>query len=106
MRTKAIRVHLTEDELRLAKEKSQLAGLNMSEYIRKQITDGYVISLVNRELVVKMADEFNAIGVNINQIAKIANTNKSERYEDIENLREQVAEMQSIIMNYLYNGEK
>lgn len=106
MRTKSIRVHVTEDELRIAKEKSKLAGLTMSEFLRKQIVEGYVLTLVNKELIMKMADEFNAIGVNINQIAKIANTNKSERYEDIENLREQVAEMQCVVMNYLYYGEK
>ena len=104
-RTKEIRVKVFEEELYVAREKARLCGISMSEFIRKQILDGYALTLVNKELALRMIDEFNAIGVNINQIAYMVNTNKVVLDKDIENLKEQVAEMHQIVMNYLYSGE-
>jgi hypothetical protein len=78
----------------------------MSEFIRQIIIKGFVVSYVNRELILKITAEFNAIGTNINQIAMVCNSNKNVFEKDVLDLKNDVAEMQAVIMNYLYSGER
>jgi hypothetical protein len=72
IREKAILVFLSDAERQLLKDKATYLGINMSEYIRKMITDGCIINYQVADSV-KLIKEVNRIGVNLNQIAKHAN---------------------------------
>jgi hypothetical protein len=72
IRTKKIHVYLTDIELGLLHDKSAYLGINMSEYIRLQITDGFIINY-QTALLKELIISINRIGTNINQIARHAN---------------------------------
>ena len=100
LRSKQIRVHLSENELKIAKEKAAYCGLNMSEYIRKIINDGVIIKYDINGLR-DLCNEINKIGVNINQIAKQVNSTKSIYGNDIANLQLQFDNLFDMVINKL-----
>ena len=69
-----IKFRVTEEERSLIEEKmKQVPTRNMEAYLRKMAIDGYIIQ-VDHSDIKKMTAELQKIGVNINQIAKRANT--------------------------------
>lgn len=102
VRTKEIRIKVTEEELQYAKDKAECCGLTMSEYIRKVIKDGVIIKLETCDIK-GLSNELNKIGININQIAKRVNETKGQSInEDMEILISQFSEMQQIIYEKIY----
>jgi len=70
-------VRVTPEEKQLIQKKMLQFGTdNFSRYARKMLIDGYVIRLDLSEFQ-KLSGEINAIGTNINQIAKVVNTTRS-----------------------------
>jgi len=91
-RDRQIRVHLSASELELAREKAAYLGVNMSEFIRTQITDGFIINYQLADLK-KPVGEINRVGVNMNQIARHVNevgaVSRSE-FTELENLYDEL----------------
>lgn len=94
MRTRPIAVlfRLNEKEHRHLKKQVELSGFSTEKYIRSLIAGSEIRQRPPGELP-KLLRELSAIGNNINQIARIANTNENVREEDIE----QIMSMQSKI---------
>lgn len=79
---------ISKDEERLLAEKMLEAGIrNKSAYFRKMALDGYIIKqdFTSVKAVVK---ELNAIGVNLNQMTKIANTYGDVYLTELQSIQE------------------
>ena len=93
VRDEQLIVRVTPEEKNLIQEKMRFVGSNnFSQYARKMLIQGYTLQLDLREFQ-KLSGEINAIGVNINQIAKTANTSRSIYASDVIKLRESVNEI-------------
>lgn len=104
-REKEIRVKVTDDELQYAKEKAAYCGMTMSDFVRTQITEGFIIKY-ERFDIKKLANELNKIGVNINQIAKHVNEKGGEYdRQDIDDLINEFQEMQALIYSSVWGLE-
>ena len=72
---------------------AQQAGLTVSGFIRKScFSEGKVI-VIDRRIIRDVYKEMNAIGNNINQIARVANSCKSvsrENFEYVESALDQI----------------
>ena len=64
----------------------------MAAYMRKLALDGYIIQIDHTDIK-KMTAEIQKIGVNVNQIAKRVNSTGSVYQEDINEIREALAEI-------------
>ena len=88
-----IKFYVTEEEKRLIDEKlSQLPAKRMGAYLRKMAIDGYIINLDTADIKA-FTGELAAVGRNINQIAKRANTGGSLYQADIQEIRERLDEI-------------
>ena len=95
-----IRKHfkLTEETAKLLAERSRAENMNESEYIRYLLLNQSE-NPRSRELeveVMRLRNEINKIGVNINQIVK-NNNSQFYRKDDKMNLISQIAEIKSIV---------
>lgn len=92
-RTVQIKFRVTEEERSLIEEKMKLIPTrNMAAYLRKMAIDGYVIQ-VDHSDIKAMTAEIQKIGVNINQIARRANTTGNVYQEDIEEIKGVLSEI-------------
>lgn len=88
-----IKFYVTEEEKQLIDEKlSQLPAKRMGAYLRKMAIDGYIINLDTADIKA-FTGELAAIGRNINQIARRANTGDSLYQADIQEIRERLDEI-------------
>jgi hypothetical protein len=100
-RNEQLIVRVTPEEKKLIQKKMSLYHTdNFSRYARKMLIDGYVIHLDLSEFQ-KLSGEVNAIGVNINQIAKVANTTGRVYENDITQVKERVEEIWRLLKSYL-----
>lgn len=89
IRNKEIRVRVSEDELKIAKDKAEYIGTSMSGFFRKIIMDDNINKLPVDEIkdVSKAINDYkyelNKIGNNINQLIKIIHEN-NDLYEEEE----------------------
>lgn len=82
-----IKFWVTEEEKELIHKKMQLVPTkNMAAYLRKMAIDGYIVQVDNTDIK-NMTAEIHKIGVNINQIAKRANTTGDVYREDIQEIK-------------------
>ena len=94
-------VRVTPEEKQLIQKKMLQFGTdNFSRYARKMLIDGYVIRLDLSEFQ-KLSGEINAIGVNINQIAKVVNTTRSMYAADFIQVKEMVEEIWRLQKSFL-----
>jgi len=94
-------VRVTPEERMLIQNKMQQFGTNnFSRYARKMLIDGYVIRLDLSDFQ-KLSSEVNAIGININQIAKNANTTGKVYESDISKAKEMVEEIWQLLKSSL-----
>jgi uncharacterized protein (DUF1778 family) len=94
-------VRVTEDEKQLIQKKmSQFGTDNFSRYARKMLIDGYVIRLDLSDFQ-KLSGEINAIGVNVNQMAKVANETRSIYAHDFIKVKELVEEAWRLQKSFL-----
>jgi len=94
-----VRVSPEEKQL-IQKKMEQYRTKNFSRYARKMLIDGYVIHLDLSDFQ-KLSAEVNAVGNNINQIAKIANTTGTVFEKDIAEAKERVEEIWRLLKSYL-----
>ena len=89
-RKKGFLLYLNEDEMEILEEKCRLANLkSKSEYIRRLITDGYILD-VNFSELTKYNFLLSKISTNINQIAHRCNETKSVYRSDIDSVKEKM----------------
>ena len=92
-RTVQIKFSVTEEERAFIEQKMQLVQTrNMEAYLRKMAIDGYIIQIDHADIKA-MTAEIQKIGVNVNQIAKRVNATGSVYQEDIEEIKEVLAEI-------------
>lgn len=92
-RTVQIKFRVTEEEHRIIEQRMKLVPTrNMAAYMRKLALDGYIIQIDHTDIK-KMTAEIQKIGVNVNQIAKRVNATGSVYQEDIEEIKEVLAEI-------------
>jgi len=94
-------IRVTADEKDFINKKMEQFGTaNFNAYARKMLIDGYVIHVDLTEFQT-LAAEVNAIGTNINQIAKISNTTGMIFGDDIEKLKEMMNEVWQLLKSSL-----
>lgn len=96
-RNKQILFCVTEEEWVLIRKKMVLSHTrNMGAYLRKMAIDGYIINIDTSEFKQQLY-EMHKIGVNINQIAKVANTTGTVNQDDIKKVKEMVKSIWHIL---------
>ena len=92
MRKRTIKkqIWINQDEDNLLKQKSKKSGLNESEFIRSMIK-GYKIKEQPTKEIREFSRDISGIANNINQIAKVVNTKRDVRDEDLEYLKNAVS---------------
>lgn len=99
-RKRSVTFRLTELEASELEQKAAASGLCASAYIRKRLDGAPIIKIYQpRELLQQMA----AIGNNINQIARTANTYKTIHSEAVQALQSEVQNLQKGL--YQFVGE-
>ena len=104
-RKKQIKLYVTEEEYKNIILKMKQSNFEcFSSYARKQLIDGYVLNLNSSSELLKLIYEINKIGVNINQLTKLANENRNISKSVInqiartqENLRDLINEKVGVI---------
>lgn len=105
IRKKKIQVFVSEEELQYAKDKAEYCGLSMSDFIRKQITDGVIVKYETFDIK-ELAYQLNKIGININQIARNINEKGGEYdKQDMEELKQEFENMRNEIYKIVYGIE-
>ena len=88
-----LRVPVTQEERALIQQKmAQLHTKNFSAYARKMLIDGYIVHMDTSDIRAQTA-ELQKIGTNINQIAKRVNATGTLYAQDIEDIKEAMAEI-------------
>lgn len=75
VRDKKIEFYVTMDELKTIDKKASICKLDRSKYLRKSAMENQIIN-IDLSYLDKLIYEINKIGVNINQIAKVSNSNQ------------------------------
>lgn len=91
-RGKAVLVRLNEQEYVHLKRQSEITGLKMEPLVRQLIL-GRDVKLRPPENLAALLRQMSAIGNNINQIAKVANSSKFIRSEDMEAIQKMQDEL-------------
>lgn len=84
-RKKQIKFFLNDEEFGMFKSKVEKSNSTQSEFLRSLISDKEIVVI---DFGVEIFKELGRIGSNLNQLAKIANTNGS--IEEIEMLKKQI----------------
>ena len=74
----------------------------MSVYLRKMAIDGMIVN-TDTTYLKAMHQEMHKIGVNINQLAKVANTVGTATPQDIEELKEMVKKIWLTLRSFQSN---
>lgn len=91
-RGKAVLVRLNEQEYVHLKRQSEITGLKMEPLVRQLIL-GWDVKPRPPENLAALLRQMSAIGNNINQIAKVANSSKFIRSEDMEAIQKMQDEL-------------
>lgn len=95
-----VTIRFPEDEYASLCTNSGSAGMNISEYIREQISRGKVNAVYkvvsDTESTKKLAQEYHKIGINLNQIAMHLNSGGSETDDLVKEIRKCVTELQEL----------
>lgn len=88
---------LSDEEFEFFKQQKYRSGVsNYTDFLMKVVSQSQVISIDTRPLLV-LAEQVSKIGVNVNQVAKIANITRSVFEDDVRLLQEKIDEMDSLI---------
>lgn len=93
-REKQIKFRVTEEELQLIKKNIETSKMNQTEF--------FISCAGNKEIVVveglkELAFEVNKIGNNLNQLTKIANTEKEIDQIELKKAREELSEVWQLL---------
>ena len=92
MRQRTIKkqIWINQTEEKLLKEKSKKAGLSEAEFIRSCIK-GYKIKEQPTKEIIEFTRQISGIANNINQIARVVNSSRYTRNEDLEYLNNTIS---------------
>lgn len=90
----------TEEEAAEIRRKAAAAGMNVSRFLRTSAVKSQVV-LYNTADIYGLRSDLRRIGNNINQIAMVANSNRSVYLSDVRELRKQFNEMSISISEHL-----
>ena len=96
-------IRVSERERRHIEEKAMATGLAASAYIRTMALDGGNVDMPSHEDRQKLMYELSTIGNNINQIARMANTNVFISKSDVQEVNEQLKQIQRLLLQYIRN---
>ena len=98
-------IRVSERERREIEEKAAATGMTPSAYIRTMALDGGNVDTTSHEDRQKLMYELSTIGNNINQIARMANTNVFISKSDVQDVKEQLRQIQQLLLQYMgYDG--
>lgn len=97
-------VAFSPDEWLEVCEKASYLHMRVGTYIRKIAVQGEIKNYNMSELnSLKMS--FNRIGIELNQIAKVANSTQSVYQKDIEDMKKEMDYFRRVMKNYLHELE-
>ena len=99
-RTVIMKFRATEEEAAEIRRKAAAAGMNVSRFLRTSAVKSQVV-LYNTADIYGLRSDLRRIGNNINQIAMVANSNRSVYLSDVRELRKQLNEMSGSITDHL-----
>ena len=99
-RNVVMKFRATEEEASEIRRKAAAAGMNVSRFLRTSAVKSRVV-LYNTADIYGLRSDIRRIGNNINQIAMVANSNKSVYLSDVRELRKQLNEMSISIAEHL-----
>ena len=99
-RTVIMKFRATEEEAAEIRRKAAAAGMNVSRFLRTSAVKSQVV-LYNTADIYGLRSDLRRIGNNINQIAMVANSNRSVYLSDVRELRNQFNEMSRSIAEHL-----
>ena len=99
-RNTIMKFRATEEEASEIRRKAVAAGMTVSRFLRISAMNSQVV-LYNTADLFGLRSELKRIGNNINQIAMVANSNKSVYLSDVIELRKQLNDMSRSIAKHL-----
>lgn len=94
---------VTPEEKKMIRKRMILSKTsNMSVYLRKMAIDGMIVN-TDTTYLKAMYQEMHKIGVNINQLAKVANTVGTATPQDTEELKEMVKKIWLTLRSFQSN---
>ncbi len=98
IRNKQIKFFTTEEEKEIILKKMDLIGIkNQGDYLRKMAIDGMIFKIDNTPLK-EISVNISRLSSNINQIARISNSNGNIYADDIKDIKE--------IVNKIWQSQK
>lgn len=98
VRNRLLKVYVANEEYDLIKLKmNQVSMKNFSAYARKMLIDLVLVKIQSSQELNQLTYEINKIGVNINQITKLANENKNINNSTINDVVKIQQELQQLI---------
>ena len=99
-RNTIMKFRATEEEAAEIRRKATAAGMNVSRFLRTSAVKSQVV-LYNAADIYGLRSDIRRIGNNINQIAMVANSNKSVYLSDVRELQKRLNEMNRSIAEHL-----
>lgn len=94
-------IRVSERERRQIEEKAVATGMTLSAYIRTMLLEGGNVDTTIHDDRQKLLHELSAIGNNINQIARMANTNIFIAKSDVHEVKELLQQIQRLLVQYI-----
>ena len=94
-------IRVAERERREVEEKAAATGMTPSAYIRTMALESGDVDMTIHDDRQKLMHELSAIGNNINQIARMANTNVFISKSDVQEVKEQLQQIQRLLVQYI-----
>ena len=99
-RTHQIKFRVSDDEYHIIRRKMIMSRMsNREAFIRKMLIEGVIVNVDTAPLE-DLYYEIHKIGVNINQIAKVANTNGSISRKEFDELKGKVDDIWHILKSF------
>ena len=100
LRTERLTLRYSKEELDFIKlRKSQHKARGYADFILGVI-DNPTCFIVDTKPLLALAAEINSVGININQIARVADITNSVYEKDILQLKERVEKLQNVVSRY------
>lgn len=93
---KRVNVRIANDDLKTIKQNMDKYNIDNLSFYLKTVAKYPSIINVEIEPLVQLNYEINKIGVNINQVVKLANYNKEINQSDIEEIKELMKKLESL----------
>jgi len=96
-----MKFYVDEDEREFIRHKAEIAGAKkMTDYLRKMALDGYILN-VDYSQFKDICAAMQAIGNNVNQIAKRINSTDNPYREDMAEIKEKQEELWRLLKSIL-----